>query len=88
MRHSIEPIVVRPADACRLLGVGVTKIYQMMNDGTLESFAEGGARYILTASIRAWVDSNLKKSGPPVQRRSARGRSTAPVRRKSVPMKS
>jgi excisionase family DNA binding protein len=59
--HSIgfpedEPLLVRPKVACRLLSVGETRLYEMMNSGELESFRDGGARRITTRSIHAYIE--------------------------------
>jgi len=45
------PIWVRPAEACKLLGLGLTKVYELINDGTLESRKVGRARLIRRLDI-------------------------------------
>jgi excisionase family DNA binding protein len=43
---SDSPIWVRPAEACRLAGIGLTKLYELIADGTIESRTLGRARLI------------------------------------------
>lgn len=45
-----------------MLGVGVTKGYELINSGELESFTIGRARRITTASIEALIDRRLADS--------------------------
>src|SRR6266567_3356297 len=57
----IEPLLVRPKGAAKLLGCGVTRLYQLINSGALESFADGtAARMITTRSIRAHIERQLE----------------------------
>jgi excisionase family DNA binding protein len=49
------PLVVRPAQACWLLGVGNTKLYELIAAGELESYLDGRSRRITMASIRARI---------------------------------
>jgi|307.fasta_scaffold16273_1 excisionase family DNA binding protein len=46
-----EPIWVRPAEAARLAGIGLTKLYELIGDGTLESRVIGRTRLIRRLSI-------------------------------------
>ena len=44
---------VSPRRACALLGVGNTKLYELMNSGELETYHEGKLRKITLRSIAA-----------------------------------
>ena len=57
-----EPLVVRPKVACRLLSVGETRLYEMIANGEIESFRDGGARKITTRSIHAYIERQLERS--------------------------
>jgi excisionase family DNA binding protein len=50
-----EPLSVSPRQACVLLGVGNTRLYQLIRDGELSTYHEGRARRITMESIRARV---------------------------------
>jgi hypothetical protein len=52
----IEPFVVRPRTACRLLDCGVTRLYDLIARGDLESFLDGGSRKIVVTSIKNYLD--------------------------------
>jgi excisionase family DNA binding protein len=54
------PLVVRPRQACEMLAIGLTRLYELLNEGALESYLHGGSRRITIASIRAYIDRHLK----------------------------
>jgi hypothetical protein len=58
-----EALLVRPAAAWRMLGCGNTFGYKLLAAGELESFQDGRARKITTASIRAYVARKLQAAG-------------------------
>jgi hypothetical protein len=49
----LEPLAVSPRQACRLLNVGITYLYGLINNNELESYLEGHARKITMKSIHA-----------------------------------
>jgi excisionase family DNA binding protein len=49
----LEPLAVSPAEACRLLSIGNTRLYQLIGSAELESYRDGRARRITMRSIRA-----------------------------------
>ncbi len=51
----LEPLSVSPRQACQLLNVGNTRLYQLIRDGELSTYREGRARRITLESIRARV---------------------------------
>lgn len=57
------PLVVRPREACEMLAVGLTKLYELLNEGALESYVHGGSRRITIASIHAHIDRHLVAGG-------------------------
>jgi excisionase family DNA binding protein len=60
---SSSPLAVPPRLACQLLSVGLTRLYELLNAGELDSFHIGRARRITTASIRAYIDRQLAARG-------------------------
>ncbi len=56
------PLLVRPKQALRLLSIGETRLYEMINAGELESFRDGGARKITTRSIHAYIERQLDRT--------------------------
>jgi excisionase family DNA binding protein len=56
-REPVEPLALSVNDAARVLGLGRTSIYAMIDDGRLEKFKLGRRTLIKTSSIRRLVDS-------------------------------
>ena len=48
----LEPLAVSPRQACLLLGIGNTRLYQLIGNGDLVAYKEGRSRRITMASIR------------------------------------
>ena len=48
---SVEPICVKVNDAARMIGVGRTKLYEMIAAGEVETVKLGKATRITTASL-------------------------------------
>lgn len=55
----MEPLAIPPKDAFAAIGVGVTKGYELINSGELETFKIGRATRITTESVRAFVARQL-----------------------------
>ena len=51
--EQIKPIWVRPKAAAKLGGFGLTRCYELINDGQLATRKVGGMRLISVASIEA-----------------------------------
>jgi hypothetical protein len=49
---NFEPLGVKPKVACRMIPCGMTKLYQLIADGEIESYCDGKSRIISVASIR------------------------------------
>ena len=56
----MEPLAIAPKDCFRLIGVGHSKGYELINTGELETFKIGRATRITTDSIRAYVSRQLQ----------------------------
>jgi len=56
------PLVVKPRTACLLLSCSHKRLYQMLGDGTLESFTNGRSRLITVASIKLLIARGLAAS--------------------------
>lgn len=51
----VEPICVRVNDAARMIGIGRTKLYELISSGELETVKFGKATRITTASLNELV---------------------------------
>jgi excisionase family DNA binding protein len=49
----MEPVLLPVPDTCRALGVGKTKLYDLLKSGDLKSITIGRKRLICASSIRA-----------------------------------
>jgi len=54
--QAVEPICVRVNDAARMIGVGRTKLYELISSGELETVKIGKATRITTASLHRLVE--------------------------------
>jgi excisionase family DNA binding protein len=51
-----KPLVVSPRQACQLLSVGLTRLYELLNEGKLDSFMVGRSRRITVVSIHGFIE--------------------------------
>jgi excisionase family DNA binding protein len=58
----IEPLAVSPRQACRLLGCGLTRLYELIGLGEVESYLDGRMRRITTRSILARIERLIASS--------------------------
>jgi excisionase family DNA binding protein len=56
MERQMEPITVTINDTKKATGLGTTKIYELINQGKLETVSIGRRRLVKVASIRALVE--------------------------------
>jgi hypothetical protein len=52
-----EPIWVRPKRAAQIGGFGLTRCYELINDGKLKTAKVGGMRLVSIESIKALGDA-------------------------------
>lgn len=58
----VEPICVRVNDAARMIGIGRTKLYELISAGELETVKIGSATRVTTASLYGYVERRIKAS--------------------------
>jgi excisionase family DNA binding protein len=72
---NLEPLVVTTRQACRLLGIGNTRLYALLSTNEIASYTDGRARRIPLSSIRSYVARRIEAStGPRPKRRHGRPR--------------
>ena len=54
-QQPVEPICVRINEAARMIGIGRTKLYELISTGELETVKIGKATRVTTASLRELV---------------------------------
>jgi excisionase family DNA binding protein len=60
---SLDPIAVSPREACRLLSIGNTRLYELIAAGEVESYRDGKSRRVTMRSIRRRVERLLAAGG-------------------------
>lgn len=58
-----EPLVVAPREACRLLSVSHTRLYELLHEQQFETYRYGRSRRITMASIRAYIERQIAETG-------------------------
>jgi excisionase family DNA binding protein len=58
----VEPLCVRIPVAAAMLGIGRTKLYELMNAGEVETVKLGKSRLVVTQSIHALIARNRQCS--------------------------
>lgn len=53
-------LTASPKDVCAMLGLGLTKVYELMNDGQLESVKVGSRRLIKLSSVQRLVENEAE----------------------------
>ena len=79
----IEPLAVSPRQACLLLGIGNTRLYELIRERELVTYHEGRARRITMESIHAHV-ARLIASGDSARIVRGRARSSKQPRVRST----
>lgn len=54
----LEPLLVRVEEAARLLSLGRSTVYELMDSGELPSVRCGAARRIPIAALRKWIEEH------------------------------
>ncbi|MSQ14885.1 MAG: DNA-binding protein [Dehalococcoidia bacterium] len=57
-----QPLLLKPEDAARALGIGRTKLYSLLMDGSLESITIGSRRLIPRDALARFIDKHLAEA--------------------------
>ena len=60
--NTLSPLAYSPTDASKLLGLGRTKVFELLKNGTLKSFKYGSRRLIKLDAIQKCLEL-LEKEG-------------------------
>jgi excisionase family DNA binding protein len=55
-----ERISVRIPEACRLIGISRSKLYELIEAGEIQTAKVGASRLILVSSLRTFVESRAE----------------------------
>lgn len=56
MSRGLEPLAVRIPEACRMIGIGRSKLYELIADGTIQIVKIGSITVIPVSQLRALVE--------------------------------
>jgi excisionase family DNA binding protein len=57
------PLAVPAKEASRLLSLSLSRLYELLRAGELESYADGNSRRVTTASLHEYVERRLAANG-------------------------
>jgi excisionase family DNA binding protein len=60
----MSKLLIKPSEAAELLGVGRSKVYQMLAAGELPSLRVGALVRIPSDALRRWVEERTKHRSP------------------------
>lgn len=63
-----SPLTVRIPEACRMTGIGRSKLYELIKAGEIETIKVGSSTLVTVVSLRAFLD----KCRAPVRRSGAK----------------
>lgn len=66
--ENIAPLVASPKAVGRMIDSGLTRVYELINSGEIQSYRDGKARKIIVASVEAYVERQLGLEGLKEQR--------------------
>ena len=55
----VTPLAVPPRDACRLLSISTTRLYELLRSGALPSYWDGRSRRITVAAIHQYIAGRI-----------------------------
>jgi excisionase family DNA binding protein len=60
----MEKLLVRPAEAAEAIGIGRSKIYELLARGDLPSVRIGSSVRVPVEALRAWIAKQLDTAQP------------------------
>ena len=62
LQHTLDKLLLRPAEVGETLGVGRSKVYELLASGDLPSIRIGGSVRVPVEALRAWIDRQLDET--------------------------
>jgi excisionase family DNA binding protein len=59
----MERLLLRPTEAAEVIGIGRSKMYELLARGEMPSMRVGGSLRVPLAQLREWVDRKVEESG-------------------------
>lgn len=70
----VAPITVRVAEAARMLGIGRTKLYELIGQKEVDIVKLGSATLVVVSSLEAFIQRQLASSAPASEAKRRPGR--------------
>ena len=68
----LDLVIYRPAEAAEAIGVGTTKMYELIKDGTVPHVLVGGFIRVPLNALQRWAEQVAHSCAPPRVRRAAK----------------
>ena len=59
----MDRLLLRPAEAAEAIGIGRSKVYELLASGDLLSIRVGGVIRVPVTALHAWIESKLAEGG-------------------------
>ena len=59
-----ERLLLRPVEAAEVIGIGRSKLYELLSTGELPSIRIGSSVRVPVAELRAWIERRIEQQGP------------------------
>ena len=59
----MDRLLLRPAEAAEAIGIGRSKVYELLASGDLPSIRIGGVIRVPVTSLHAWIEGKLAEGG-------------------------
>ena len=60
--NQTDRLLLRPAEAAEVLGVGRSKLYELIADGVIPTVQVGHRMRVPVSALRAWIDAEISKT--------------------------
>ena len=67
MSGEVDRILYRPAEAAEAIGVSRSRIYELINSGTIPSIRLGNTVRVPVADLEKWVSDQVAAHAPALQ---------------------
>ncbi len=57
--NRVDRLLLRPTEAAEAIGIGRSKVYELLASGELPSIRIGGSVRVPVDALRAWIDRQL-----------------------------
>ena len=59
----MDRLLLRPVEAAEAIGIGRSKVYELLASGELPSIRIGGSVRVPVAALHAWIERQLAERG-------------------------